>query len=429
MSLDQVLENNFLVPGLFQYRLLFLCGCVFMTDALEINLLTFLPTCAGDEWDLSLEQEATISGIVFTGILIGSLFWGFFTARYGRRLTFLITCGIISVFGLLSGFSPNYELLIVFRGVVGFGIGGGNIPFDLLAEFLSTLHRGQFLVFMVYFWCFGSLLVAGFAWLFLSTYGWRFLTILTAVPLTITYLISIVYLPESPRWLLVKGRKLEAEKVVREAALVNGIVMPAFALSSISRGSDPSETSSLSSSNKSYLDLFRDKNVRITTMLLLAVWFSFGFTYYGLILFISKIYQSPSSSSSSPCSFDYPAIFVSTASEIVGVSLSAILVDQLGRVRTQSWFYGIAGIALGIMGLPGMGPASLQVVSIIGRIAILTASVNKITFHYISKSYYCSFICLFICFYFNKECDLGNHSRIIQHRVAYHGLATHISNA
>jgi MFS family permease len=144
LTLDEALSKN--KVGIFQYRLLLMCGFAFMADGLEVNLLTFLSTCAGDEWGLSDQQKASITGVVFAGILIGSLFWGIFADRYGRKLTFLLACGLISVAGFLSGAATNFAMLIFFRAIVGFGIGGANIPFDLLAEFLPTSHRGSFLI-------------------------------------------------------------------------------------------------------------------------------------------------------------------------------------------------------------------------------------------------------------------------------------------
>ncbi|RYY72833.1 hypothetical protein EON63_20350 [archaeon] len=66
-SLDEILE---MIPlGVFHYRVLLLCGLSFMCDALEVNLLSFLATCAGDEWGLSTTQKASISAVVFMGKL------------------------------------------------------------------------------------------------------------------------------------------------------------------------------------------------------------------------------------------------------------------------------------------------------------------------------------------------------------------------
>jgi MFS family permease len=60
--------------------------------------------------------------------------------------------------------SPDYTTLVIFRGIVGFGVGGCTVPFDLLAEFLPNSHRGQFLMNIEYFWTLGCIFVVGFAW-------------------------------------------------------------------------------------------------------------------------------------------------------------------------------------------------------------------------------------------------------------------------
>ena len=104
MSLDEALEANRM--GLFQYRLFLLCGLAFMCDALQVGLLSFIGTCAGDEWGLSDRERASITGIVFIGTVLGSMFWGQFAEIYGRKLAFLLVCIVITVGGMLSGQPP-----------------------------------------------------------------------------------------------------------------------------------------------------------------------------------------------------------------------------------------------------------------------------------------------------------------------------------
>ena len=53
---------------------------------------------------------------------------------------------LIIVGGFVSAFCPDYSSFIVSRAVVGFGVGGISVPFDLLAEYLPTAHRGKFLM-------------------------------------------------------------------------------------------------------------------------------------------------------------------------------------------------------------------------------------------------------------------------------------------
>ncbi|CAE7446419.1 Slc22a13, partial [Symbiodinium microadriaticum] len=72
--------------------------------------------------------------------------------------------------------------------------------------------------------------VAGTAWLLLTSSGWRVLTFVTAIPVTVSLVGSVFVLPESPRWLLIQGRTKEAEEVMRAAAAYNGTDLPPFTL-------------------------------------------------------------------------------------------------------------------------------------------------------------------------------------------------------
>lgn len=158
VDVDSALEKNSV--GMFHYAMLLLCGVNFMSDALEVNLLSFLATCAGSEWNLSDTQQASITSVVFGGIIAGSMCWGSFADRYGRRLAFICAGSIIALGGFLTCLAPSFPYLLVFRGVVGFGIGGSNIAFDLLAEYLPPNNRGSLLILIEYFWTFGSMMVA-----------------------------------------------------------------------------------------------------------------------------------------------------------------------------------------------------------------------------------------------------------------------------
>jgi MFS family permease len=91
---------------------------MFMTDAMEVTLLSFLSICAGVTFHLDDAQIASISSAVFAGQIVGSLFWGPVADRYGRRTAFLLACGLMTVGGVLSGLSPNFESLVIFRALV-----------------------------------------------------------------------------------------------------------------------------------------------------------------------------------------------------------------------------------------------------------------------------------------------------------------------
>ena len=116
-----------------------------------------MATCAGVDFNLTDNEVALIASVVFAGEVVGSIFWGPFADRYGRRISFLMESCIITLFGLLSATSPSFGVLLAFRFLVGFGVGGLFVPFDILAEFLPTKHRGQFLIKMNFFWSCGAI--------------------------------------------------------------------------------------------------------------------------------------------------------------------------------------------------------------------------------------------------------------------------------
>lgn len=94
LTIDQCLD---IIPlSFFQYRLLALCGVLFMADAMEVILLSFLTACAGETFNLSDMEMSSITSVVFAGQLIGTCFWGPFADVYGRRTGYLCACAVTS---------------------------------------------------------------------------------------------------------------------------------------------------------------------------------------------------------------------------------------------------------------------------------------------------------------------------------------------
>lgn len=366
VTLEELLDD---VPiGRFHYRLLVICGMAFMADAMEVSLLSFVSTCAGTDWDLSDGEVALIASMVFIGVLVGALFWGPFADKYGRRYAFILGCGIIIVFGFLSGVAPNFGVLLAFRALVGFGVGGSTIPFDLLAEFLPNSHRGRFLIYIEYFWTIGSMFVAGTAWVLLSHSGWRVLVYVTAIPVTLSLIFSIFVLPESPRWLLEKGRTVEAEEIMRNAMAYNGTTSfldkyPNFRLKHLvieHQDVSPFE--------------FLKPGQRGLSIPLWTVWIAFGFSYYGIILYVTRVFDHTNDedddvNDDESCDFDYREIFLSALSELIGVLIAAFIIDRYGRVPTQTLLYFLSGVGALMMGILSSSDTSESVIAVFGVVA------------------------------------------------------------
>jgi len=78
---------------------------------------------------------------------------------------------------------------------------------------------------MMVWWSVGTVLEAGLAWLILPTLGWRWLLVISALPLLLV-LLGLLLLPESPRYLLSAGKADRALEILREIARENGNFLP-----------------------------------------------------------------------------------------------------------------------------------------------------------------------------------------------------------
>jgi MFS transporter, putative metabolite:H+ symporter len=95
--------------GRFQRRLFVVCGVTWGADATGVLVLALaLPLIAGDLHVEGTSRTLLVSAVL-VGMLAGSLFWGPVANRIGRRRGFVVTVGIVPVFGVLSAFAPSVE--------------------------------------------------------------------------------------------------------------------------------------------------------------------------------------------------------------------------------------------------------------------------------------------------------------------------------
>ena len=323
--------------GRFQRKLLAVAGVSWAADAMEVLLIGFLIPSIIVSLQITREQAAWLVTALFVGMMLGAWFWGSLADRIGRKNVFVSTILIASVFALASALAPNYETLLLFRLLSGFGI-GGSLPVDyaITAEFLPSQQRGRWLVFLESFWALGTIIAAGLAWYFIPRYpvdGWRYVLALSALPGLVAFWIRRT-IPESPRYLVTQGRTAEAEQVVWIVAAENGVALPdGFRLVA------PVATTATAQARQPLAVIFQSPLLR-STLILSAVWFLLSLAYYGIFTWLPGIFVQRG--------FDflrtYQNTFILALAQLPGYFSAAWLVEKWGRKPTLAVYLGAAAV-------------------------------------------------------------------------------------
>ena len=211
--------------GKFQMVFLAVTGLSWLCDAMEMMLLSFIGPAARCEWRLTTTQASSLTSFVFVGMGFGAPSFGMFADRKGRLFSLRCSTGLTLLAGVGSALAPTFSALCFARMVVGFGLGGVPVAYNLCAEFLPSKKRGVYLSSLEFFWSFGSMVSALLAWTILPKSSWRTLLGATVSPLILLGVL-LVWMPDSPMYLASKGKMEEAERTLRFIAKMNRKPLP-----------------------------------------------------------------------------------------------------------------------------------------------------------------------------------------------------------
>ena len=169
------------------------------------------------EFSLSDSGLGTVAALLTVGCLVGALFTGSFTEKYGRKNVMIFTAVvyIISAFG--CAFSESATMLTILRVLSGLAVGATSVVAPMYISEIAPAHnRGRLVSFNQFAITIGIVLAYIFDY-FLIGFGensWRYMLAVPGVFGVFFLFFLIVKFPESPRWLLAHGKKDEAIKIL-----------------------------------------------------------------------------------------------------------------------------------------------------------------------------------------------------------------------
>ncbi|KAG5878987.1 hypothetical protein JTB14_019642 [Gonioctena quinquepunctata] len=251
---------------------------------------------------------------------IGVYTFGRLNDSIGRKKSFFLCLTTLLLGSVLTVMAQNFWWWAGSRIVVGLTIPAMyQIPFIISLELVGPNYRSFVTVLTCMFYTVGLMMLAAITYL---VRDWVRLGIVTSAPFLLYYLYWFC-LPESPRWLLAKGRFEEASKIIETLARINKKELPASFKLQLKRHIMYKRTKSEEEAYKrtpGCSDLCGTPNMRLKTTLITLNWFANETVYVGLS------YYGPSLGSNEHLSF-----LLSSAVEIPTYLTCWIVMDRWGR--------------------------------------------------------------------------------------------------
>jgi putative MFS transporter len=296
-----------------QWKIFLACFFSLALDFFDFFLISFVLAFFVRDWNLTYGQSALI--LLSSGVasVPAGYFFGWLGDKIGRRKVFMITILTFSLATGLMALTPErgWIFLTVMRFIVGLGVGGFfAVDMPLLQEFVPASKRGWISGASMSLLPAGPLVAAALSASLGPIIGWRGLFAIGVLPALMAFVIR-VWVPESPRWLIGKGRVEEARRSLAWALQLdpNEISLPASL-------PEPRQTS--------WLDLFKyPRSIAASCLTGLSQTGGVGLSLWMVTLFVLLLKVTPAYAS-------FLAIWVSLVA-IFGRFFCAWLSDALGR--------------------------------------------------------------------------------------------------
>jgi putative MFS transporter len=317
--------------GRFQWRLLWMGGLGYTFDALDGAMIGFILPPVTALWALTTEQTGVVGASGMIGYLFGAFFAGALGDLIGRRAVMMYALAVYSLATLIAAFASSWPMLFWWRVAASVGTGAESaIIAPFLAEFVPKRVRGRFIGSLAGFFSFGWVFAALLGYLVIPRWsdGWRIVQLISALPI-VMLLWWRRSLPESPRWLLERGRSLQAraevERIEAELTRHGHTTLPSLDSVEVPAGSARRGGSLLDN-----LAALWSRPVRRTTVMLWLLWLTITFSYYGFFTWIPSLLVKQGMTITR--SFGYSIIIY--LAQIPGYYSAAFLSEKLDRKWT-----------------------------------------------------------------------------------------------
>lgn len=358
----------------FHITVLIVAAFSLFFDTLDTVITGFVLAALRPVWGFNAATIGVIAAIGLGGYLVGTAFAGFAADRYGRKRMIMLTLVLYSIFSASRGLVNDVWSFAALNFFTWVFVGAENatVP-PYLSELWPTRVRGKLGGWMMGFFALGIACSPIWALHIIPHYGWRVALFLT-LPLALLIGFMRAGLPESPRWLLSKGRATEAEAALalieRRVGRKLDHAEPAAPAQTAPRAPAKVHTAR---------DLLSPRYLK-TTLMLWTAWFAEYGLLYTFLSFMPTLLAMQGFTIVKSFSFS----IVIYASVIPGYVLGGYIIDWLDRKPTLLTAF--LGTAISSM-LFGLSTSSVALMTFGGLMAFFLAVGSTAIYSYTPELY------------------------------------------
>lgn len=326
------------------WKVWFLSAMGVFLDGFDLFIIGVALPLIAHSMGITKEWMGLVGAAAPLGAMVGAFTLGRYTDKLGRKAMYLFDLVFFVVFAGLSAISWNVGSLLVFRFLLGIGIGADYpISSTYVSEFMPKKIRGKMLSGAFSFQALGALFGAavglGILMLHPSPDAWRYMLAIGVIPAIIVMVLR-TSVPESPRWHMAQGNAAKAGEIAQK--LTGKVLSVATEVETTLR----------------YRVLFSRQYIR-RTILATVPWFLMDIGLYGIGVFTPTIlavmaFTGHGTFIHKDILSTQGAVFLDIFL-VVGFALSILLIERWGRIRLQ-WlgFLGmtVAMVLLAMVGVP-----------------------------------------------------------------------------
>jgi AAHS family benzoate transporter-like MFS transporter len=323
-----------------------------------------------EPWGLTPGEAGAISSWGLVGVMVGALAVGTVTDMIGRRRTILLCVVWFSVFAALCAVAPSAWLFGVLRFLAGLGL-GGVLPAAaaLVSEYAGARRSSYSITLMMTGYHVGGVLTALLALAVLPTLGWRAMFVLGAVPALALVPLMARRLPESPAFLLARGRRPEAEELAARAGLT---LEP-------EQSPQPGEPARPAGRLASLRTLFAGRYLAASVAFWVASFMGL-LLVYGLNTWLPVIMRRAGYALGAALAF----LLVLNLGAVIGLLVAGRVADRIGSKRANAIWFALAALSLFLLSVKLPLALTYLVVLVTG---VFVFSGQVLVYSYVGRFY------------------------------------------